>query len=192
MAPLRGVKDSGYGKFGGTAGIERSPSNAGSRSSTAAAPPTHSREDPRSARRVDALHDVVGVLVFQRHGAYTPPAACHADAAWAFSSRGRSFSARSRTFSFRSSAASRSRLACSARGRASFSRTSASASASTPAGTATKHCRYGTKRITHHTRRLALRREIPGCLPFISSLRSPAQLPLGAEMVPVSWKLNVP
>ena len=50
----------------------RSPSSAGSRSSTAAAPPTHSREDPRSARRVDALHDVVGVLVFQRHGAYTP------------------------------------------------------------------------------------------------------------------------
>jgi hypothetical protein len=121
-----------------------------------------------------------------------PPAACDADAARVFSSRGRSFSARIRTFSSRGSAASRSRLACSARGRASFSRTSASASESTPAGTATKHSRYCAKRITHQTRRVALRREIPGYLPFISSLRSPAQLPPGAEMVPVSWKLNVP
>jgi len=37
-----------------------------------------------------------------------------------------------------------------------------------------------------------LARELPDYLPFISPLRSPAQLPPGAEMVPVSWKLNVP
>jgi hypothetical protein len=34
--------------------------------------------------------------------------------------------------------------------------------------------------------------KIPDYLPFISPLRWPAQLPQGAEMVPVSWKLNVP
>lgn len=65
--------------------------------------------------------------------------------------------------------------------------------ASTPAGTATKHSKHHHNRqITHHARRVALRHKIPDYLPFISSLRSPAQLPPGAEMVPVSWKLNVP
>jgi hypothetical protein len=65
--------------------------------------------------------------------------------------------------------------------------------ASTPAGTATKHSKHHHNRqITHHARRVALRHKIPDYLPFISSLRSPAQLPPGAEMVPASWKLNVP
>jgi hypothetical protein len=49
-----------------------------------------------------------------------------------------------------------------------------------------------TRRIMHHVWRFALSRKIPGYLPSISPLRSPAQLPPGAEMVPVSWKLNVP
>jgi len=34
--------------------------------------------------------------------------------------------------------------------------------------------------------------KIPDYLPLIRFLCSPAQLPPGAEMVPVSWKLNVP
>jgi pimeloyl-ACP methyl ester carboxylesterase len=34
--------------------------------------------------------------------------------------------------------------------------------------------------------------DVPGYSPSISPLRWPAQLPPGAEMMPVSWKLNVP
>jgi hypothetical protein len=49
-----------------------------------------------------------------------------------------------------------------------------------------------TRRITHHAQRFALSHKIPDYLPSISPLRSPAQLPPGAEIVPVSWKLNVP
>jgi hypothetical protein len=46
MAPFGGVKNSGYGKFGGAAGMSPSPSSAGSRSSTAVGPPTRSRKGP--------------------------------------------------------------------------------------------------------------------------------------------------
>jgi aldehyde dehydrogenase family protein len=47
MAPFGGVKNTGYGSSAAPPVSSRSPSSAGSRSSTAAAPPTRSREAPR-------------------------------------------------------------------------------------------------------------------------------------------------